>query len=326
VSFEWPTLLWSLLVVPLALAAYLLAQRRRARYVVRFTNLELLAGLVPRSPGWRRHLPTLLYLIALSALMLGMARPRATVPLLGEESVVVLLLDTSGSMDAADVQPTRLAAARAAADVFLDQLPPSLRVGVVGFADTARVLARPTNDRAAVRAVLASLKAGGGTAIGDAIEESLEAGSPAPAGSGASARGDDSPPRAVVLLSDGSNTAGAIQPLDAAGHAARLGVPVYTIALGTPSGQVELRGASGGIERVDVPPDEPTLQKIAELTGGQFFRAPTAEDLTSIYSALGSRVGFRLEQQEVTVLFAAGAALLLAVGAGLSLAWFNRFP
>lgn len=322
-SFEWPLLLWGLLLVPLAVGAYALAQRRRARYAVRFTNLDLLANLVGQSPGWRRHLPTLLYLVALSALLMGMARPRAAVPLPSDQTTVILLLDTSGSMDATDVEPTRLGAAEAAANAFLDQVPPSLRVGLVAFSDTARVVARPTGDRSALRGALASLRAGGSTAIGDAIEASLD---PGRASTPAQRTSVDDPPRVLLLLSDGANTAGAIQPQDAAGHALRLGVPIYTIALGTPSGEVEARQLGGGVERVSVPPDEAALRRIAEVTGGQFFSAPTADDLTAVYQNLGSRIGFRQEQQEVTALFAAGAAICLAIGAALSALWFNRFP
>ena len=323
-SFEWPSLLWTLLLVPLAVVAYVLTERRRARYAVKFTNLDLLANLVQQSPGWRRHVPTVLYLVALSALLMGMARPRATVPLPSDQSTVILLLDVSGSMDAVDVQPTRLAAAQAAANAFLEQVPPSLRVGVVSFSDRPQVLARPTSDRTAVRDALASLRAAGGTAIGEAIEASLEPGRAAPSGRAPAAQ--DDAPRVLLLLSDGANTAGAIQPQDAAGHALRLGVPIYTIALGTPEGVIETREVGGAVGRVAVPPDEPTLQQIAEITGGQFFSAPTAEDLTAVYRSLGSRVGFRPEQQEVTVLFAAGAAIFMAVAAALSVAWFNRFP
>ena len=322
-TFEWPTLLWSLALVPLVVLAYLLAQRRRARYAVRFTNLDLLVNLVPRTPGWRRHAPTVLYLVALSALLMGMARPRATLPLPRDEATVVLLIDVSGSMNATDVEPTRLTAAKQAANLFLDQVPASLRIGVVAFSGVAQVLARPSHDRGVVREVLTSLRASGATAMGDAIETSLElGGSSEPLSSGR----DGAPPRVLLLLSDGANTAGSIQPLDAAGHALRLAVPIYTVALGTPDGVIESRETGGALERVAVPPDEPTLRQIAEVTNGRFFSAPTAQDLKGVYQDLGSRLGLRQEQQEVTVLFAAGAALLMVSGGALSVMWFNRFP
>ncbi len=190
-TFASPLLLWGLLLIPLALGAYVLAQRRRARYAVRFTNLDLLANLIPRTAGWRRHVPALLYLAALSALLLSLARPRMMVPVPKEQATVVMVLDTSGSMAATDVQPNRMAAAQQAGKSFLDVLPPKFRVAVVSFNSVTQTLLRPTTDRRAAREALDSLRADGGTAMGDGLLRGLQltelslpagAGQPGPAG------------------------------------------------------------------------------------------------------------------------------------------------
>jgi Ca-activated chloride channel homolog len=316
-SFAWPLALWSLLLVPLALAAYVAVQRRRARYAVRFTNLDLLANLVERMPAWRRHVPPTLALLALTALLVGVARPQATVDVPREQATVVLTMDTSGSMTATDVAPDRLQAARAAAQRFVDQLPERFRVGVVGFSSQAQVLLAPTTDRAAAHATLSSLRAEGGTALGDAIARSAELGSSA---------GGDRAPRAVLLLSDGASTEGALEPPEAAARARELGVRVYTIALGTPEGTVELVDENGVPQTVSVPPDPVSLREVAAGTGGRFFEAPDEDQLASVYEELGSEVGSVEERREITAAFAAAGAVLLALGAGLSAFWFNRIP
>ena len=339
-TVEWPGFLWALLLVPVAVAAYLLGQRRRTQYAVRFTNLDLLANVVTRSPGWRRHLPPALYLLALSGLLLAVARPQAITLVPKEQATIMLVMDTSGSMNATDVAPSRLIAAEQAAMIFLDQVPTKFRVGVVSFAGTAQVLARPTTDRVAVQDAIASLNADGPTAMGDAIERALEARRPTTAPSTttipqnglvppATTTPDPSkePPMVILLLSDGSNTQGRTQPLDAARHARALNVPIFTIALGTDGGMVDIPDEqTGQLRRIPVPPDKFTLQRVADATGGRFFAAPTGKDLKSIYHDLGSKIGFVKQRQEITVVFAAAALLLLVAGAGLSLIWFSRFP
>jgi Ca-activated chloride channel homolog len=332
---QWPGLLWALLLVPVAVVAYLLAQRRRAGYAVRFSNLELLANVVTGSPGWRRHLPPVLYLLALTALLGSLARPQAVTLVPKEQATVMLVLDVSGSMNATDVAPTRMVAAQQAATGFVQDLPAKLRVGVVSFASTAQTLTRPTTDRAAVTEAIASLHAEGATAMGDGIERALDV--KRPPGSGAAGGGVQpapSPavgggggvPLVVLLLSDGANTQGRTRPMDAAGHARALGVPVFTIALGTEQGMVDVPNETGQLQRVPVPPDELTLRRIAEVTGARFFAAPTDRQLRGIYRELGSRIGFVRQQQEVTVVFAAVGLLLLVAGMVASLAWFSRFP
>jgi Ca-activated chloride channel family protein len=336
VTFDVPLLLWGLLLVPAAVTAYVLAQRRRARYAVRFTNLDVLAGVAPRTPGWRRHVPPALYTLALAALLASLARPQALVPVPKEQATVVMVMDTSGSMAATDVRPSRTAAAQQAAGAFLGQLPAPFRVAVVSFASTARTLAPPTTDRATVRQALSVLRADGGTAMGDGITRALEliqsaqAGGAAPTPAPTATAPQPAPaatpdaggaPAAILLLSDGANTAGAVQPLAAAERARQLGVPVYAIALGTPEGTLQ----TGGRPQ-PVPPDPETLTRIAALTGGQFFAAPTAADLQAVYRDIGSRIGFEYELQEITVAFAAAGAALLALGTGAALRWSSRFP
>jgi Ca-activated chloride channel homolog len=332
---QWPGLLWGLLLVPVAVAAYLVAQRRRAGYAVRFTNLDLLANVVARTPRWRRHLPPALYLLALTALLTSMARPQAVTLVPKEQATVMLVLDVSGSMNATDVAPTRMVAAQQAATTFVGELPGRLRVGVVSFASTAQTLTRPTTDRVAVAEAIASLHAEGATAMGDGIERALDV--KRPPGAGAVTGGvrpapspavaaDRQLPLVVLLLSDGANTQGRVRPMDAAAHARALGVAVFTIALGTEQGMVDVPNETGQLQRVPVPPDELTLRRIAEVTGARFFAAPTDRDLRGIYRELGSRIGFVRERQEVTVVFAAAGLLLVVAGMALSLAWFSRFP
>jgi Ca-activated chloride channel homolog len=349
-TFADPILLLGLLLVPVALIGYRLIQRRRSRYAVRFTNVDLLGNLVPRTPAWRRHVPPALYVVAMAALVLALARPSMAVQIPREEATIILTMDVSGSMMATDVEPSRLAAAKQAANDFVDQLPASVKVGLVAFSTAPRTVVAPTTDRAAVHQGIANLQARGGTALGDAIATSLEAAgldtsgattnpTPTPsadpsAGASASpspsASGDpgstSEPVIATVLLSDGANSTGELEPLPAAEMAAALGVPVYTIALGTADGVVTVPDDNGELHTLNVPPDTETLAAIAETTGGRAFEAPTATDLAQIYESLGSRIGYTTEEREVTQWFAAAGLLLVVTGAGFAAHWFNRFP
>jgi Ca-activated chloride channel family protein len=361
-TFLAPLLLIGLLLVPVLLGLYLWAQRRRSRYAVRFTNLELLANLAPKRPSWRRHLPPAVYLAAVAFLVLGLARPVMVVAVPREDATVMLAIDVSGSMKATDVSPTRLDAARAAASSFVDQLPEGIRVGIVAFASRPITLVQPTPDRQAVHEAIDSLEPLDGTAMGDALMQVLDIaeriqadqeastpdasatpdasdtpdastapdGSPDPDASSdpdaATDEPDEQPLVAAILLSDGANSVGLAEPLDAAERAATLGVPIYTIALGTEAGRVTVEDQFGQPVTLDVPPDRETLAQIAEVTGATAFDAPTAEDLTAVYGDLQSRIGSTEEEQEVTAWFAAGALVLLVVGAGLSALWFGRLP
>jgi Ca-activated chloride channel homolog len=359
-NFLAPELLLGLLLIPIAIGFYLWAQRRRSKYAVRFTNLDLLANIAPRRPSWRRHLPPFLYLGAIAALLIGLARPTMVVAVPREDATVLLTMDVSGSMKATDVEPTRLDAARAAAQTFIDQLPEDVRVGIVAFASEPVTLVSPTTDRAQLAAALDSLRPRDGTAMGDALMEVLDiaegiqaegaetpdastgpsatapapteapTGSATPDASGTPVGPIDQPSGqplvAAILLSDGANSVGETEPLDAADRAASLGVPVYTIALGTPSGSIQVRDPFGELVTVDVPPDKETLQEIADTTGAKAFDAPTAEDLAGVYANLESRIGYTEERQEVTFALVGAGLLLVLVGAGLSAVWFGRLP
>jgi Ca-activated chloride channel family protein len=254
-----------------------------------------------------------------------------------EQATIILVMDVSGSMNATDVEPTRLVSSQRAAKTFVEQLPEKFRVGIVSFASTAQTLTRPTTDRAAVHGAIESLHAEGATAMGDGIERALDVKRPpqppstgttvrpAPSPEGQQGAGEDAP-LVVLLLSDGANTQGRAQPMEAAADAKELGVPVFTIALGTDQGMVDVPDETGNLRRIPVPPDKLTLQRIAETTGARFFAAPSSRDLKGVYRELGSKIGFVKEKQEVTVVFAATGLLFLVAGAAMSLVWFSRFP
>jgi Ca-activated chloride channel homolog len=355
-NFLAPQLLLGLLLIPVAIGAYVWTQRRRSRYAVRFTNVELLANLAPRRPGWRRHLPPALYLAAIGGLLFALARPTMVVNVPRDDATVILGIDISGSMTAVDVSPTRLDAAKSAATAFLDQLPAGVRVGLVAFSSQPRTLVEPTADRGTVRTAIDGLVAKGGTAMGDALNAMLDvaenvqkddgaatpgaataptptpspSSSPAPGAAATPAPGagttTDTPLVAGILLSDGANSTGSTDPVDAANRASTLGVPIYTIALGTPTGQVQVQNDQGELVTVDVPPDRATLANIAEVTGGTAFDAPTSADLQAVYDHLQSRIGYVPETQEVTSAMAAAALVCVVAGAGLASLWFGRLP
>jgi Ca-activated chloride channel homolog len=321
-TFATPFILWGLLIVPLGLAAYWLVQRRRIKYAARFTNLDLLANVVDASPGRRRHLPAALTLIALAALVVAMARPQAVVAVPRDDATVVLTMDSSASMTATDVAPTRLDAAKSAASSFLDRLPDRFRVGLVSFSSSVQVLEEPTDDRGAVRSSLDSIEGDIGTALGDAIVTSVGL---APDATEQEKLSGGKPLFAVLLLSDGANSTGS-EPLAILDQAKAAGVPVYTIALGTDSGTVEITNDFGVTQTYAVPPDRDTLRQVAEETGGRFFEAPTEADLEAVYQEIGSQVSYEDEERELTAAFAAAGAVFLLLGAGLSALWFGRIP
>jgi Ca-activated chloride channel family protein len=337
-TFATPLALLALPLIPLTVLALVLARKRRIRYAIRYPALDVLAGVVERERRGR-WIPAALLVLALSALLLGAARPMARVPVPRDEATVMLVLDVSGSMNADDVEPTRMEAAQRAASRFLDRLPERFQVGLVVFSSEAETLVPPTTDREAVRAALDTLNANGGTAMGDGLARALDVielarqqalgGGPAPSTTidpnpgvtpapTTPAPGNAQPPvppAVTLLLSDGANSAGG-DPFVQAERARQLGVPVYTIALGTAGGVLRQPNAFGGTRIQPVPPDPDSLARIAETSNGRFFQAPTSENLTAVYDSLGSRIGFRLEEREVTVAFTAAGLLLLAA-AGL---------
>ena len=318
-SFQAPLFLLALALAPLAVYAYVDAQRRRRRYAVRYPALETLAGVLPSArAGWlRRHGPAFLYGLALCALVVALARPEATIGVERERAAVVLATDTSGSMQATDVAPDRMTAVRRAANEFLDNVPDEVRVGAVSFSSSAQTLQTPTTDRDAVRRAVARLRPKGGTATGDAIVAALRS---------VRTRREDRTPAAIVLLSDGKETTGS-NSLEAAVGARDARVPVYTVALGTATGSIEVKRKNGtGTRRQAVPPDAATLKEIARRSGGRFFAAPDAKDLRTVYERLGSSVVKVPERQQVTAGFAGGALALILLGGALSLLSTGRLP
>jgi Ca-activated chloride channel family protein len=318
-SFAAPVLLWLLLLVPVAVALYVLMQRRRVRYAARFTNLDLLSNVVDASPGRRRHLPALFAIAALAALLVALARPQMTVAVPRDEASVVLALDSSGSMMATDVAPSRIEAAKSAATTFLEGLPQRVRVGVLSFATGASVLVTPTDDRESVLAAIDGLEAEGGTALGEAIARSVEL---APE---ETRTADGEQLFSVLLLSDGENSIG-IDPAVATEQAREAGIAIYTVALGTDEGVVHVPDDFGTLHRVEVPPDRETLRQIAQETGGRYFEAFSDADLADVYEEIGSQVAYQDDEREVTAAFAGAGAVLLVLGSALSLAWFGRIP
>jgi Ca-activated chloride channel family protein len=322
VSFGNPFLLWGLLLIPIALLAYIFLQRRRIKYAARFTNLDLLANVVDASPGRRRHVPATFAVLALAALIVAMARPQAVVAVPRDDATVLLTMDTSASMTATDVPPTRLEAAKSASLSFLDLLPDRFRVGLVSFSSIVSVLEEPSDDREAVRSALDRLEGDVGTALGDAIVESVAL---APDPEEQDELSGGKPLFAILLLSDGANSVGR-EPLDVLDEAKEAGVPIHSIAFGTPSGTVEITNDFGVTQTYSVPPDPATLRQVAEETGGRFFEAPTEADLEAVYDEIGSQVSYEDEERELTAAFAGAGAVFLLLGAGLSALWFGRIP
>jgi Ca-activated chloride channel homolog len=334
VSFGHPLLLLTLLVVPATILALRLAERRRMRYAVRYTNVEVLAALVAGRP-WRRYVPTGLALLALTVLCVAFARPHVASLVPKERATIVLVLDVSGSMQASDVRPTRLAAAQQAVRSFIDRVPPQVRIGLVAFSGDAEVAAPPTADRAVLRQSLdgiSTFPAFGGTAIGDALAVAVDLARQAVSGGSGSlasvtvAASDDPKGLASILfLSDGHQTRGLLEPSEGADRAKAAGIPVFTVSLGTPGG-VLTREFDGVMRTIPVPPDPATLQAIAQTTGGKFYEARNAGSLHSAYSKLGSSLGRAPGKTEVTYAFLAGAAGVLVAAGLLSVLWSPRLP
>jgi Ca-activated chloride channel family protein len=320
VSFEWPLALIGLAAVPLLVALYVVRERRRTTAAARLTSPGLLPNLVDASPGRRRHLPVAVLLAALTAMLVGVARPHANVSVKREEATVILVIDTSLSMRSDDVRPTRLLVARGVARSFVQGMPKKFRVGIVGFAGRAYVALPPTDDRSLVPAALASLRPGQGTSLGDAVALATQLGRRQRAADGVV------PPISILVISDGAQKSGRTQPAAAAQSARSFGIPVYALVLGTADGVVQVPLANGYQAQIRVPPDAETLRTVAGITGGELFTAPTDARLRDVYEKLGSRLGKRTEVREVTDYFAGGSAALLFFGGALSALWFRRVP
>ncbi len=325
-SFQAPLFLLALLAVPALLVFALLMDRRRARYPVAFTNLELLADVVEERRGsWRRWAPLVLFLLSLTFAAGALARPRTHLTVPEDNASVVLLVDVSGSMRADDVEPTRLDAAISAMRSFLDRLPKRFKVGLVAFSSEAEVLSQPTRDRQAVREALGYLQPEAGTAIGDGLEVAVKQAVASLANDGVERRGNEDVPAAVVLLSDGAQNRGKLQPSEAAQHAREAGVRVYTVALGTPDGVVSF-GFGLFVNSIPVPPDPPTMRAIARATGGKTYTAQSSSKLSSVYKTLGSSIGRRTDLREITSWFVAASAVLLLGALATARVWEGRVP
>ncbi len=341
---ETPLALLALLLVPLALLAYRAVERRRARYAVHYTNIEVLAGVVAGGSRWRWLLPPALAALSLICAIAALARPEIRTTVANEEASIALTVDLSGSMSATDIKPTRVGAAHEAIRRFLEQVPKKYRIGLVTFSSEPFVASPLTRDH---ELVLQSLRFGEsfgrGTAIGDALARSVELlepfsalsatapGSapglppstllPPPAAPPPPPRDRDAPPSAILLLSDGAQTRGTLAPLEGAARAKSYGIPIYTVALGTPGGTLNF----GGIPR-PVPPDPTTMRQIAQLTGGEFFATRSTARLNAVYEDLASRLGKTKAWRQLSFALAGAAALFALAAGALSVLWVQRLP
>jgi Ca-activated chloride channel homolog len=351
-TFGHPLLLLTLLLIPAAVVAYRLATRRRMEYAVRYTNVDVLASVVATGRPWRRWVMAGVFLLALATLCAALSRPHVHRLVVNDNATIVLVLDVSGSMEAQDVRPTRLAAAQRALHAFLAKVPPRLKVGLVLFAGEAQVATPPTTDHTLVAQAVDDagfFRGFGGTAIGDGIATAVRVGLRSAGLTGASVTALPSSqalaayvtaaaaPRAastlvsILFLSDGHQTRGVLSPLEGANRARAAGIPVYTVALGT-TGNTTMKGfpgafgGGGGFGRPGLAPDPKTLRAIADRTGGKFFRAKSAGAVEQAYTALGSTLGRKSGSVEVTDWFLIGAAVLLVLAGVLSALWSPRLP
>jgi Ca-activated chloride channel family protein len=344
-TFLWPEALWLLALLPLLVALYVWLLRRRKKSSVRYASLALVKDALGKTSGWRRHLPPTLLLVSLAVLAVATARPTAVITLPTQQQTIILAMDVSGSMRAADVQPNRIVASQNAAKQFIAELPRDVRVGVVAFAGTAQLVQPPTHSREDVAAAIDRFQLQRATAIGSAIVISLATIFPDAGIDLSQVTGQRNMPRAlqpdnvrnkpeqefkpvppgsynsaaIILLTDGQRTTGP-DPIDAAKMAAERGVKVFTVGFGTKDG--EIIGFEGWSMRVRL--DEETLKNIANITLGEYFYAGSAGDLKKVYEALNTKLVLEKKETEITALFAAAAALLALLGAGLSVWWFGR--
>ncbi len=333
-SFTWPALLGLLIVAPVLAGLYVWLTRRRQRLLARYGNFGL-APAALRGAGLRRHAPPVVFLIALTVLIVAMARPEAVVSVPRVEGIVILAFDVSGSMAADDLQPTRMEAARAAARDFVERQPPGILIGVVAFSDNGLSTQAPSDDQAEILAAINRLQPQRGTSLGSGIlaalntiaaseapatnyyrnTESLPTPTPAPVPRGTYKSA------AIVLLSDGENTAPP-DPLEAAQAAAERGVRVYSVGIGSPEGAILNIDGFSIRSRLD----EATLRQIAQLTGGEYFNATDEAQLRAVYQNISPQLALRAEKMEITSLLAGAGLLLMLIGGALSMAWLGRLP
>ena len=316
-SFAAPLVLLALVVLPVLGVAYLVHERRRRAGAAAFASPLLQPALAPRRPGWRRHAPMVAFGLALAVLIVAAAKPQHVVAVPVERASIMLATDVSGSMQATDVRPTRLTAAKRAAEKFAASVPARVNIGVMAFNQTPNVLQSPTTDRAAVNAAIERMRSSGTTATGDAIAAAVRI---LNVRTGLTRTRI---PAAIVLLSDGASQRGQ-DPIAAAQAAKKAHIPVYTVALGTPGGTITVHKPGGGTTTVPVPPDPASLDQIARASGARTFTAQSAAGLRQVYEKLGSQLGTRKEHRQLTSTVAGGGLVLLLTGAAMSLAWFGR--
>jgi Ca-activated chloride channel family protein len=314
-TFLSPGRLWLLALVPAIMVAYVLVHRQGKRSARRFTNPALLANLAPRRPGWLRHVSAGLFMAAMCVMIVAYARPASAVKVPRERATIMVAIDVSLSMEATDVTPTRVQAAKTAAKTFVESLPQRFNVGLVSFAGNAAAVTAPTLDHQAVADAIDRLQLGRGTAIGEAVFTCLSSIRVLDARAG-----QDPPPAHIVLMSDGANTQG--RSVDEAATAARTAkVPVSTIAFGTPNGTVTIDG-----QTYPVPPSTTTLRGLAADTGGTAYQAQAGEQLSEIYQHIGHSLGYTTQRRETTAQYAFAALLLALAAGGASLLWYGRLP
>lgn len=313
-TFQQPAFLLGLLVVAALVGLYALAQRRRRQFTLRFTDVALLQSVIGKRPGWRRHLPPALFLLGAAGLVTAMAGPILNLEVARNDASVMLVIDTSGSMGATDVTPTRLDAAKTAAHTLIDQLPGNTRVGLVSFSSAAVIAAPMSDDKASVLAAVDTLQVGGATATGDALTIALNALTSANRSSGGS-----KPPAMIVLLTDGVTNRGS-DPVQAAAQARTAGAVIQTVGIGTRNGTVQVHGQDiGGV-------DETALTSIATTTGGKYYFAEAAGKLSQIYAALGSQFAWRRVRFDLTIPLIILGTVIVVAGSVLSLWWFRVLP
>lgn len=310
--------IWLLMLIPvgLLLLAYVVLQLRRKKYVAKFSNLQLLGSVAPKRPGWRRHLTFALLLVGLFTMTLAVAQPQKNERVPRENATVILAIDVSLSMEATDVLPNRLSAAKTAATTFVGLLPKRINLGLVSFAGTASLLVPPSLNREAVSRAISGLELRESTAIGEAIFTGLDA--VTAFNQQASATGDQPPPARIVLLSDGTNTVGR-NVSDAVQAAQKAHVEVSTIAFGTDGGTVTSEG-----ETIPVPADKSTLNSIARATGGTFHTATTVQELKKVYDNIGSQIGYSTEKKVISWRFLTIALFILIAAGAASMLWAGR--
>ena len=325
-TFASPLVLLSLLAIPALLLLAYAVNRRRARYPVAFTNLELLAELAPKRHGmWKRVIPLALLILALALAAGALAQPRVNLARPDQNATIMLLVDVSGSMRANDVEPTRLDAAVSAMRTFLDRLPSRFKVGLVAFSSEPEPLVAPTSNRDVLRQSIALLEPEAGTAVGDGIGVAVNMLRSSLRQAGYVRKPGQPVPAAIVLLSDGAQNRGILQPLQAAHMAKTAGIRVYPVSLGTPRGKVTF-GFGAFMNSVPVPPDPYTMSQIAAVTGGKSYTAQTASSVVQVYKTLGSSIGRTHKRVEITSWFAIAAAGLLAAAIGAAVLLESRVP